>query len=163
MKCHLQVGLVDEQMANCVICGNELKSNHPLAILCSEKCRNEHTKLKKYKRPKRLGNPRTYHNHCPICDCYFETKRWNRIYCDEKCSAKAKEKQVNHTKEEMISALRKDYNILKETDLTKAQQIADEMEILEGKVFRKLALNGLAPFDKKENDKMAKGRKQGII
>ena len=50
-------------------------------------------------------------------------------------------------KKEVIKDIRESFKVLCEVEPLKAQKLANEMELIEGKEFRDIVLDGLAPFD----------------
>ena len=73
-------------------------------------------------------------HHCGICGVILKNKRYK--YCD-KC------RDVGKKRGKVIKNLRAEYEQICITDPEKARAIAEEIEIIEGKEFKELALNGL--------------------
>jgi len=129
----------------CIICNKIFRCSNPIKKYCSIECAKKAPRAKRRKFNK-IGDAEKFTGYCKVCGSLFESYRRDKIYCSKKCQRKASNKKRAATKKEIIADMRYHFNLLKGTNSTKAQKIADEMELLEGEEFRDLALNGLAPF-----------------
>jgi len=137
----------------CQFCGKKFVTEYPWCkIFCSDKCssknRRMERRIEKEKKLKKINEAKLI---CPICKNEFIPSHHKTKYCSETCGYIAKKSyQVN------IKNIRDLYKKLLENNPIKAQRIADEMEEIEGKKFRNLVLDGLAPF---KNPKQNKNRR----
>lgn len=136
---------------NCRVCGKKIESKSGVIKYCSYICRakKQIEDRKKRKKYPAIGNRSFKIKFCKNCGKKFRTKSINKVFCNKECRLKyfkKYRKSLPTNTKEVIGDMRFHFNRLKEINPVKAQKIADEMEILEGKEFRDLALNGLAPF-----------------
>ena len=97
------------------------------------------------RRLKKLGL-QTHHKEgtfiCKRCHNSFDTYNFHKKICDD----------CKHIQNEIyfeVRRIRYLYHSLLNENPRLAQAISDEMEAVEGRDFRELAINGLAPFSKK--------------
>lgn len=133
----------------CKMCGKQSISNSPNSTYCSEECGKKYRReyeRKKYHKRKKVRNINKIFRKCLYCKTEFEIKKvgQKQIFCSDECSKKYDEPTIENIREE--------FRNLSLSNPFEAQKIADEMEVVEGKEFRELVLNGLPPFSKKEHD-----------
>lgn len=92
-------------------------------------------KIKKVEKPAR---------RCVCCNKIMKPYRWNQRFCSEKCRTDFYVPTIEN--------IRKDFLKLMKVNSIKAKEIADEMEVEEGKEFREKVLDGLLSFNKKKED-----------
>jgi len=85
---------------------------------------------------------------CPECGTEFMATYYLTQYCSPGCREKRQKRmRRQYTRKGVLTDIRAEYQTLKHLNPAKAQEIANEMEITEGKGFRDTVLDGLAPYD----------------
>ena len=124
----------------CIVCNENFKVTYKNAKVCPI-CRPRYSsassvRARKIKEKKLVV---TYEKVCPTCGTEFTTIYKKQRYCKPEC----RPNYAHLRKSEVIAQLREDYLSLKLVNPLEAQKIVKEMESLEGKKFREVALDGL--------------------
>lgn len=87
-----------------------------------------------------VKNP--FHKRCEKCHSYFLVNTFSQKFCNYP-SCDIDDKAFKYLKFKVIKAIRSKYHLLCETDPDAAKSLEDEMEIVEGKEFREMVLDGI--------------------